>query len=139
MNVTKMEYKLEKVNQENVEVLLTNLGFNLNNYFIAMTQPSIMSRALIGSIVDFNDRFCIICFSEKEINLIMLSRIDSKKVTEIIKIDRNEIKEIQFSNVLISYMLKIQTPESTMRFQVFKKHAKFPKIKNSIELFKKII
>ena len=136
MNVTKFDYNLKKFNQENVEVLLTNLGLNLNNYFLAMTKPSILSRALIGNIMDFSSRYCIICFSEIEINLIMLSRVDNKQVTEIIKMNRNEINDIKLSNVLISYMLNIKSSESTMNFQVFKKFGRFTKVKNSIELFK---
>lgn len=87
--------------------------------------------------MDFSNRYCIICFSETEINLIMLSRVSNKKVTEIIKINRNEINNIKLSNVMISYMLNIKTSESTMRFQVFKKFGRFTKVKNSIELLKK--
>ena len=49
----KLDYKFQKFNQENVEILLTNLGLNVNNYFIAMTKPSILSRAIIGNIVDY--------------------------------------------------------------------------------------
>lgn len=138
MNVTKFEYDLQKFNEENVENLLTNLGFNVNNYFFAMTKPSVLSRALIGNIVDFSSRYCIIYFSETEINLIMLSRLSNKKVTEIIKINRNEINSIKLSNILISYSLTVKLEESTMRFQVFKKFGKFTKVKNSIKLFKKI-
>ena len=136
MNVTKFDYNFQKFDQENVEVLLTNLGLNVNNYFFAMTKPSILSRALIGNIMDFSSRYCIICFSEIEINLIMLSRVDNKQVTEIIKMNRNEINDIKLSNVLISYMLNIKSSESTMNFQVFKKFGRFTKVKNSIELFK---
>lgn len=33
MNVTKLDYKFQKFDQENVEILLTNLGLNVNNYF----------------------------------------------------------------------------------------------------------
>ena len=137
MNVTKSDYKSQKFDQENVEILLTNLGLNVNNYFFAMTKPSILSRVLIGNIMDFSNRYCIICFSETEINLIMLSRVDNRKVTEIIKINRNEINNIKLSDIMISYMLNIKTSEATMKFQVFKKFGKFAKIKNSIELFKK--
>ena len=138
MNVIKLDYTFQDFNQENVEYLLTTLGLNINNYFFAMTKPGVLSRALIGNIVDFSNRYCIICFSELEINLIMLSRLDNKKVTEIIKINHNEINNIKLSNILISYMLQIKLNESTMKFQVFKKFGKFTKTTSSIDLFKKI-
>ena len=68
----------------------------------------------------------------------MLSRINSKKVTELLKIDRNEISKMKLSDILISYMLNITASQSTMKFQVYKKVAKFTKLKSSIELFKKL-
>lgn len=138
MDVIKLEYDMEKFNEENVELMLSKLGLNINDYFIAMTKPSLLSVAAIGNIAEFANRYCIICFSETELNLIMLSRIDNKKVTELIKIQRNEINNIKFSNILVSYMLNIKVSESTMKFQVFKKVARFTKIKNSIESFKRI-
>ena len=103
-----------------------------------MTKPSLLSVAAMGSIVEFADRYCVICFSEKELNLIMLSRMNSKKVTELIKVKRNEISNIKLSNILVSYMLDIKTSDSVFKFQVFKKVARFTKIKNSIDLFRKI-
>lgn len=138
MNVTKMEYKMEKFNEENVEIMLKDLGLNVNNYFIAMTKPSLLNVALIGNIAEFSNRYCIICFSETELNLIMLSRINSTKVTELIKINRNEISKIKLSDILISYMLNLTANESTMKFQVYKKVAKFTKLKDSLELFRKL-
>ena len=138
MNVTKMEYKMEKFNEENVEIMLKNLGLNANNYFITMTKPSLLNVALIGNIAEFSNRYCIICFSETELNLIMLSRINSTKVTELIKIERNEISKIKLSDILISYMLNLTANESTMKFQVYKKVAKFTKLKDSLELFRKL-
>jgi hypothetical protein len=138
MNVTKVEYNLKKFNQENVEALLESLGLDVNNYLLSMTKPSMLSRALVGNIVDFSSRYCIICFSETEINLIMLSRLDSKKVTETIKINRDEINDIRLSNVIISYMLNIKLSDSNMKFQVFKKVGKFTKINSALEVFKQI-
>lgn len=138
MNVTKMEDKMEKFNEENVEIMLKNLGLNANNYFITMTKPSLLNVALIGNIAEFSNRYCIICFSETELNLIMLSRINSTKVTELIKIERNEISKIKLSDILISYMLNLTANESTMKFQVYKKVAKFTKLKDSLELFRKL-
>ena len=118
--------------------MLSQFGFNVNNYFIAMTKPSLISVALVGNLAEITDRYCIICFSETELNLIMTSRINTKKVTELIKIPRNEISNIKLSNILISYLLKLKTNESTIKFQVFKKVARFTKLKDSIELFKNI-
>ena len=138
MEVTKLEYDMESFNEENVELMLSKLGLNMNNYFIAMTKPSILSVAVIGNIAQFNNRYCIICFSETELNLIMLSRINSKKATELIKIQRSEINNIKLSNVLISYTLNVKVSESVFKFQVFKKVARFTKIKNSIDAFKKM-
>lgn len=138
MNVTKMDYEMEKFNEENVELMLKNLGLNINNYFIAITKPSLLNVALMGNIAEFSNRYCIICFSETELNLIMLSRINSKKVTELLKIDRNEISKMKLSDILISYMLNITASQSTMKFQVYKKVAKFTKLKGSIELFKNL-
>ena len=138
MNVTKMNYEMEKFNEENVQLMLKNLGFNINNYFIAMTKPSLLNVALMGNIAEFSNRYCIIVFSETELNLIMLSRINNKKVTEILKIDYAEISKMKLSNILISYMLNITASQSTMKFQVYKKVAKFSNLKSSIELFKKI-
>lgn len=138
MNVTKMEYKMEKFNEENVEVMLKNLGLNANNYFVAMTKPSLLNVALIGNIAEFANRYCIICFSETELNLIMLSRINSTKVTELIKIESNEISKIKLSDILISYMLNLTASQSTMKFQVYKKVAKFTKLRDSLEVFKRL-
>ena len=138
MNVTKYDYIMQKFDQENVETLLTNLGYNINNYFFAMTKSSVLSKVIIGNIMDFASRYCIICFTETGINLIMLSRLDNKKVTDIININRNEINSLKLKNILISYMLKIKTSESTMKFQVFKKYGNFTKTKSSIDLFKRI-
>ncbi len=138
MNVMKLEYQMPQFDEVNVEYLLTSLGFNPNCYFFAMTKPSMLSRAIIGNVVDFTSRYAIVCFSDIEINLVMLSRVDNKKVTELIKINRNEITSMKLSNILISYMLKIKTSDSNLKFQVFKKFGKFTKVKNSIELFKTI-
>lgn len=138
MNITKIEYKMQKFNEENVELMLKNLGLNINNYFIAMTKPSLLKVALIGTIAEFANRYCIICFSETELNLIMLSRVNSTNVTEMIKINREEIDKIKLSDILVSYMLNIKTSKSTMKFQVYKKVAKFTKLKNSLEIFKKL-
>lgn len=137
MHTMKLDYNMEFFNEENVELLLSKLGLNVNNYFIAMTKPSLLSVAAFGSIAEFANRYCILCFSEAELNLIMLSRINNKKVTEFIKIPRNEIKNIKLSNILICYMLKINTNDSKINFQVFKKIARFNKLNNSIDLFKK--
>ena len=138
MDITKMDYEMEKFDEQNVQLMLQNLGFNMDNYFIAMTKPSLLNRALIGNIVDFSNRYCIIVFSETELNLIMLSRINSKKVTEILKIDHAEISRMKMSDILISYMLNITESQSTIKFQVLKKVAKFNNLKSSIELFKKM-
>lgn len=138
MNVTKMDYEMENINEQNVELMLKNLGLNTDNYFIAMTKPSSLNVALMGIISEFSNRYCIISFSETELNLIMLSRINSKKVTELLKIDRNEINKIKLSDILISYMLNITASESTIKFQTYKNVAKFTKLKSSIELFKKL-
>ena len=138
MNISKMEYKMEKFNEENVEVMLKNFGLDIDNYFIAMTKPSLLNVAFMGNIAEFFNRYCIICFSETELNLIMLSRTNSNKVTELIKVNRNEISKMKLSDILISYMLNITVSESTMKFQVYKKVAKFTKLKNSLEIFKKI-
>ena len=138
MNVMQLEYDMENFDEKNVELMLGKLGFNVNNYIISLTKPSLLSVAAMGSIAEFADRYCIICFSETELNLIMLSRMNSKKVTELIKVQRDEIANVKLSNILVSYMLDIKTSESTFKFQVFKKVARFTKIKNSIDLFKKI-
>ena len=138
MNVMKLEYDMENFDEKNVELMLGKLGFNVNNYIISLTKPSLLSVAAMGSIAEFADRYCIICFSETELNLIMLSRMNSKKVTELIRVQRDEIANVKLSNILVSYMLDIKTSESTFKFQVFKKVARFTKIKNSIDLFKKI-
>lgn len=138
MNITKIDYDMESFNQESVELMLSSLGLNVNNYLIAMTKPSLLSVAAIGTIAEFANRYCIICFSETELNLIMISRINSKKITELIKIPRNEINNMKLSNIWISYMLNIKANESTMKFQVFKKVARFTKVKKSIESFKKM-
>lgn len=137
MIVTNLEYNMSKFDVENVEKVIADLGLNVNNYFFALTKPSMLSRTLVGNIADFSSRYAIVCFSETEINLIMLSRMSNKKVTELIRINREEIKSVKFSNILISYMLKMKLNDSTMNFQVFKKFGKFAKVKNSLELFKK--
>ena len=138
MNIVKLNYEMNEFNDENVKKILSQLNLNSNNYFIAMTKPSLLNLALIGNIAEFANRYCIICFSESEVNLIMLSRIYNKKTTELIKINHNEINDIKLSNILISYMMNIKCEESNIKLQVFKKFAKFSNIKNSINVFKKM-
>ena len=43
-----------------------------------------------------------------------------------------------FTNILVSFMLKLKVGENKLIFQVFKKVGKFKNIKESINLFKKI-
>ena len=138
MNVTKLDYNLEKFDDENIQLLLTKLGLNKDNYFIAMTKPSILTIALVGTIAEFANRYCIICFSETELNFIMLSRLNSKKVTELIKIQRAEIDNLKLKNILISYIFTLKTDKNKMIFQVYKKVAKIKNTKESIKLFKQI-
>lgn len=138
MNIVKLNYEMNEFNDENVKKILSQLNLNSNNYFIAMTKPSLLNLAVIGNIAEFANRYCIICFSESEVNLIMLSRISNKKTTELIKINHNEINDIKLSNILISYMMNIKCEESNIKLQVFKKVAKFSNIKNSINVFKKM-
>lgn len=139
MHVEKLDYKMPKFNQESVEALLTNLRFDTNNYFFTMTKASVLSRMLIGNMVDFfANRYCMFAFTETEINLIMFSRLDTRKVTEIIRVNKNEINNIKLSNVLISYMLDMKYADSNMKFQVFKKFGNFTKTKSAIELFRKL-
>lgn len=138
MNVTKLDYNLEKFDDENIQLLLTKLGLNKDNYFIAMTKPSILTIALVGTIAEFANRYCIICFSETELNFIMLSRLNSKKVTELIKIQRAEIDNLKLKNILISYIFTLKADKNKMIFQVYKKVAKIKNTKESIKLFKQI-
>lgn len=136
MNITKLDYKLERFDEEDFETFLNKMGINANGYIFAMTKPSLLSRALIGNVVDFSNRNCFICFSDTELNLIMLSRISNKHITELIKIEKKDIVNIKLSNILISYMMHLKTSDSTMKFQIFKKVGKFSKAENSIKLFK---
>ena len=138
MNVTKLDYNLEKFDDENIQLLLTKLGLNKDNYFIAMTKPSILTIALVGTIAEFANRYCIICFSETELNFIMLSRLNSKKVTELIKIQRTEIDNLKLKNILISYIFTLKADKNKMIFQVYKKVAKIKNTNESIKLFKQI-
>ena len=138
MVVQNYEFEMDAFNEQNIESLLNNLALNVDNYFIAMTKPSLLNRAIFGTFSDFGNRYCIVCFSEIEVTLIMLSRLSNKKVTETIKIPRNEITNVKLSNILISYMLNIKTNDSSIKFQAFKKVAGFTKIKNSIETFKRM-
>lgn len=123
LNVTKTDYEMEKFNQKNVELMIKDLNLNMNDYFIAMTKPSVLKVTFLGNLAEFANRYCVICFSETELNIIMLSRTNTKKVTEILKIDSSKINNMKFSNILISYMLNISTDGSKMKFQVFKKVA----------------
>ena len=138
MDIKEMDYTMERFSEENVAPLLESLGLNTNNYFIAMTLPSMLDVALFGHVAQFFNRFCIFCFSETEINLIMLSRVSNKKVTELIKIDRSEISNMKFSDILISYKLNMVVGDSTMKFQIYKKVSLFTKIKNSIKAFREL-
>lgn len=138
MNAFKLDYEMNSFDEENVNQTIRQLNINSNGYIMSMTRPSMLKMTLIGNIAEFANRTCIICFSETELNLIMLSRISNKKVTEVIKIPRNEIKSIKLSNILISYMLHIKCGNYKLKFQVFKKFSKFPNVKNQIDLFKRI-
>ncbi|MBR3645766.1 MAG: hypothetical protein IKN54_05050 [Lachnospiraceae bacterium] len=138
MEVAKYDYKMAKFDQENVEILLRQLGLNTEHYFGAMTKPSNMKRMLVGNVADFSNRYCIVSFDETQIHLIMFGRLDTKKVTEIFRINRAEISKIKLSNILISYMLHMKADGNKLKFQVFKIFGKFNKIKSSIELFKTI-
>lgn len=129
---------MDPFDEGNVEKLLGKLGLNKDNYFIAMTKPSNITKAFIGNIAEFFDRYCIVNYTDTELNLIMTSRINTRVATEIIKIPRTEIIDIKLSNILISYTMNIKVKDSTLKFQVFKKVAKFSKLKESIENFKKI-
>ena len=136
METMKLDYNMEAFNEDNIKQLLSSLGLDVNNFFMGMTKPSVASVALVGALAQFSNRYCIISFSETELNLIMLSRLDNKKVTDLIKISRNEITKVKLSDVLISYMLKIKTNDSSFKIQVFKKFGKFSNIKTAIQTFK---
>lgn len=136
MNAIKLNYEMYCFDENNIRQMLNQLNLNSNNYFIAMTKPSLLKIALVGEIIEIANRYCIICFNETELNLIFLSRTNSKNATDLVKIPRNEISDIKLSNVLVSYMLDIKCCESKIKFQVFKKVAGFSNLKNSIDLFK---
>lgn len=138
MNTTKIDLEMESFNEENVELALNKLGLNTCKYFIAMTKPSLLRESAIGFIAEFANRYCIVGFNNTEINLIMISRINNKKITELIKIPRNEISKITLPNIFISYMLNIKVNHSTFKFQVFKRVAGYSKIKSALESFKNI-
>lgn len=139
MYTTKLDYKFQKFNEENVEALLKNLNLNPNNFF-AMEKPGMLSMAFIGNLANFFvQRYCIFCFSETEIKLIMLSRLDNKQVTETITIHRNELNKIKISKILFIDRLCIKLCNSgTMKFQVFKKFFNFKPTSDAIEVFKTI-
>lgn len=86
MNVMKLEYQMPQFDEVNVEYLLTSLGFNPNCYFFAMTKPSMLSRAIIGNVVDFTSRYAIVWFSDIEINLVMLSRLIIKRWQNLLRL-----------------------------------------------------
>lgn len=133
MNTTNLDYSMESFDENNVNTMLNRLGINASGYFIAMASPSLSQLIFVGS---FGYRNCIICFSETELNLIMLSRMTNTKATELIKIQRNEISNIKMSDILLGYKLSMKANGKKMKFQIHKSAAKFPKIGASIELFK---
>ena len=59
MEVMKVDYEMEAFTGENVELLLSKFGFNLDNYFIAMTKPSLLSATLVGNIANFSKKIDI--------------------------------------------------------------------------------
>lgn len=136
MNAIKINYQLEKFNEENVCTLINSLGLNCSNYFLAMTKPSLLTVAALGAASEFTSRYCLFCFNETKINLVLLSRLDTKKATDIIEIPKEEITKLKLSNVLVSYMLKVGTNNSELNFQVFKKVAHFPSVHTGINNFK---
>ena len=66
MNVTKFDYMFQKFNQENVENLLRNLGLNVDNYFFALTKPSMLGRAFLGIAADFSSRYIVSFVFQKQ-------------------------------------------------------------------------
>ena len=136
MNVIKINYQLEKFDEENVCNLINNLNLNCSNYFLAMTKPSFLALAAFGSPAEFVNRYCLVCFNETKIDLVLLSRLDTKKVTEVIEISKTEITKIKLSDVLVSYMLKMEAGNCRYNFQVFKKAARFNTVASGIANFK---
>ena len=60
MNVMKLNYDMEIFNQQNIELMLSKLGLNTNNYLITMTKPSYLSVAAIDKFAEFANRYCVI-------------------------------------------------------------------------------
>lgn len=129
-------YVLEKCNEENIEKMLINYGLNKNNYLYMMTNASALSYVIAGSLANFSRQNCIMSFNENQIVLFMLSRLDNKKITNVIKIDKCDIDLIKLSNVIISYRLKIKSKVGDISFQLFKGARGLSKQKDNIKLFK---
>ena len=114
--------------------------FNLQteNYFFVITNVATYKYLIAGSLANFSRQYAVINFNVNEIVMFMFSRLDNKKVTNIIRLSRNEILQTKVSNHLISYNLSIETNNGNFHFQLFKKYGKFDKQKDSINKFQQM-
>lgn len=138
MDIFDVNYEMDKFDQNNINIMLNNLGINAINYFMAMTRPSFISKVFLGVLSEFTNRYCIIAFNENEIYIIITAGLTGKTIDKIIKINRNMMNGLKLSNSLIYYMLKIDVEGCVYNLQVFKKVGGFNNIKDSLETFKKI-
>ena len=129
-------YVMESFNEENIERMLSNFGLNKDHYLYMMTNLSTLQLVVGGTLANFARQYCIMSFNENEVVLFMLSRLDNKKVTNIIKINKCDIDTIKLKNVIISYNLKIKSKLGSIGFQLFKKVRGMSKQKENIKIFK---
>ena len=131
-----VDYKMEQFTPEELDKFLIANGIRYDGYIYGMTQKSLSIRITVGNVVNFTNTNCFICFTNNDITLVMLSRLSNKHITEIIKINKEEITNTSLTNILFSYMLTLKTNDTTFRIQVLKKLLRFPRVSTDIDLFK---
>lgn len=132
-----MEYNYEMpgFDQNNIELMLQQMGLS-TDFMWTMTEATMLDYAIFGSFAGFKSQNCIINFSEWGLILILLSRLNAKKVTGIIRIPKSDISLIKVSNILVSYNLKIKFAGGTLKFQLFKVVGGMKKQKENIAKFR---
>jgi len=130
-------YDIPKLDQESIETMLKQMGLS-SDFLWTMSQATFLEYAAFGNLANLTNQNCIINFSEGGLILILLSQLNNKKVTGIIRIPKSGITFVKVSNILVSYNLKIKFNAGTMVFQLFKLVRWLPKQKENIKKFREM-
>ncbi len=94
------QYKLERLDDENIIKFLEMNNLNSENYFFATQIPCMSTYAVYGSLGAFTMVNYIVDFDSTYIYLFELSRLSNKNIENCIVIDSNEINYITNKNAV---------------------------------------